>query len=126
MTPLADSDDIPTDLGSTPRHTPSPSQSFPSSSIPLCSFDNKTLNQEADKQILAWATKLELETVELRDKSETLINIFTKKRGELTACIDRLETTLQTQFNKLTAEQKKKDSTGDSKINGMFLSLRSD
>ena len=39
-----------------------------SSSIPICSFDNTTLEQEADKQILEWASKLELETIELREK----------------------------------------------------------
>lgn len=39
-----------------------------SSYIPICSFTNTTLEQEADKQILEWSSKLELETIELREK----------------------------------------------------------
>lgn len=78
-------DDLTTDTGSSPSI---------SSSIPICSFDNRTLNQEADKQILEWASKLELETIELREKSTTLINIFNRKRDELNNCVKLLENLL--------------------------------
>lgn len=112
------SDDVSTDTRSSP---------VSSSSIPLCSFDNTELNQEADKQILEWASKLELETIGLREKSEVLIDIFNKKRGELSQCVTRLDTFLQRQneetTSKLTAEIKKNNETQDVRLNGMIFLL---
>lgn len=70
------------------------SSSSISSSIPIYSFDNKTLDQEADKQILEWASKLELETIELREKSTILIDIFNKKKDELNNCVKLLRNLL--------------------------------
>lgn len=103
------SDEVSTDTRSSPLAS--------SSSIPLCSFDNETLNQEADKQILEWATKLELETIELREKSTVLIDIFEKKKGELSQCVTRLDTLLQRQnetvVSKLTADMKKNSEAYD-------------
>lgn len=112
------SDDASTDTRSSPMS---------SSSIPLCSFDNTELNQEADKQILEWASKLELETIGLREKSEVLIDVFNKKRGELAQCVTRLDTLLQRQneetTSKLTAEIKKNNETQDIRLNGMINCL---
>lgn len=108
------SDEVSTDTRSSP---------ISSSSIPLCSFDKSELNQEADKQILEWASKLELETIQLRDKSEVLIDILNKKRGELTQCVTRLDTLLQRQneetTSKITAQIKKSNESQDSHLNGM-------
>ncbi|KAK5773966.1 hypothetical protein RI543_004721 [Arxiozyma heterogenica] len=78
-------DDLTTDTRSSPSI---------SSSVPICSFDNKTLDQEADKQILEWASKLELETIELREKSTILIDIFNKKKDELNNCVKLLRNLL--------------------------------
>ncbi|KAJ9573137.1 hypothetical protein LTX96_0000275 [Nakaseomyces glabratus] len=38
---------------------------------------------EADKQIMEWAGKLELESIDLREKSEKLINTLTNMSQEL-------------------------------------------
>lgn len=52
--------------------------------------DSESIMEQADKQILEWASKLELETIDLREKSATLIEIFKKKSNELTSCIEKL------------------------------------
>lgn len=52
--------------------------------------DSSSVNDNVDEMILEWASKLELETVELRDKSQLLINLLTNKQNELNNCIDKL------------------------------------
>ncbi|BAO41375.1 protein REC107 [Kluyveromyces marxianus] len=41
---------------------------------------------DADKQILEWTSRLELETVQLRDTSESLFKIIKENVGELAEC----------------------------------------
>lgn len=43
-----------------------------------------------DDMILEWASKLELETVELREKSQGLIKLLSGKQNELTECVAKL------------------------------------
>lgn len=52
---------------------------------------------EADKQILEWAGKLEMESVDLREKSSKLIEILRGNSDDLSALVKKLNAVLAKQ-----------------------------
>lgn len=54
---------------------------------------------EADKQILEWAGKLEMESVDLREKSSQLIEILRGNSDDLSALVKKLNAVLAKQGN---------------------------
>lgn len=52
---------------------------------------------EADKQILEWAGKLEMESVDLREKSSQLVQVLQNNSEELCGLIKKLEGSLARQ-----------------------------
>lgn len=59
-----------------------PVTSSPIRKIPLETQDGERLT-EADKQILQWAGKLEMESVDLREKSASLITLLQSNSNKL-------------------------------------------
>lgn len=88
------SDDIPTEISS------SLSSPFRTS---LIEKENETVSSqverldEADKQILQWAGKLEMESVELREKSSQLVSILQNNSDELCGLVKKLNGVLAKQ-----------------------------
>lgn len=88
------SDDIPTEISS------SLSSPFRTG---LIEKENETVSSqverldEADKQILEWAGKLEMESVELREKSSQLVSILQNNSDELCGLVKKLNGVLAKQ-----------------------------
>lgn len=70
------SDEAPTDVSSSPGRNSS-------SSSDVTSTPTRELRDEADKQILQWASKLELESIELRERSSALLTSLNERYESL-------------------------------------------
>lgn len=80
MKQIADEDEIVTDV------------SRESSVIYATSTPTKQLRNESDKQILEWAAKLELESIELREKSLTLVNKLNDRYVDFKKVVQNFDT----------------------------------
>lgn len=90
------SDDIPTDLSS--------SLSSPPRNGTIRRATNSASSQverleEADKQILEWAAKLEMESVDLREKSSQLLSVLQNNSKELCGVMKKLNEVLVKEVN---------------------------
>lgn len=84
---------IPTDDQVTELSSPPGSSGYYGTSTPT-----RQLRNEADKQILEWASKLELESIELRDKSSALLKNLNDKYVNLNNIVNKFETIEQSSF----------------------------
>ena len=74
----AGSDEVPTDVSSSPSRNHNRNTSLEPTSTPT-----KELRDEADQQILQWASKLELESIELRERSSALMHNLSQRYDSL-------------------------------------------
>jgi len=81
-------DDIPTDVSSS-RDT---SVDYPTST------PTKQIRNEADKQILEWAAKLELESMELRERSTALLQNLNEKYINLNTAVNKFDNIEKSSF----------------------------